>query len=322
MLKIKPSKQLQIVLISLVFTFTINAQVGIGNDNPITTLDVNGAIGLREGGTLDLATGNNDNINLGTPAYSVYRIVQTGAAGTINIGGIAPIVNNSVNGQILILQNTTTQAVVIQHEVPGNGARRIQVPGGQDLILSGQYSTVTLMYNDIQNRWIIVSHDQNDYGKNIQSVVGSNLSTIYATIDPANTPYILMTDMTLTFTPKHSTVYVNFSASGYVNSIINNTGLTTRPTLINFELRNGTNTEATTITLGTDYDDVTGVLTSWNAGFTMFPISVTPGASTTISIRWRGETLLGSPYPSTTNPAIICDPSTDYLSHRNLTIID
>ena len=86
MLKIKPSKQLQIVLISLVFTFTINAQVGIGNDNPITTLDVNGAIGLREGGTLDLATGNNDNINLGTPAYSVYRIVHTGADGTFNIG--------------------------------------------------------------------------------------------------------------------------------------------------------------------------------------------------------------------------------------------
>ncbi len=331
---ITQNTQLQIIFFCLLFcSTTAFAQVGIGNNNPISTLDINGALGLREGGTLDLATGvANDNINLGTPAYSVYRIIQTGTAGPINIAGIAPILSNSVNGQIVILQNTTSQNITIEHMAAGAGARRILVPGNQNLTLTGQNSTVTLIYSDVQNRWMLISHDDNVYGTNIKSVAENSDTFIYASIDSPNTSYANMAGMTITFTPKHSIVYVNFSSSGYVEALINGTSVTTNQTRVHFELRNGTTTIGNTVTGGTDYDydfdDIYGeydsILTAWDASFTMFPVTVTPGVSTTISIRWKALTRLGNLYGSTINPIVRCDssPSGSGMSHRSLTIID
>src|SRR5690606_10644752 len=55
--------------------------------------------------------------------------------------------------------------------------------------------------------------------------------------------------------------------------------------------------------------------TAWNAGFTMYPVSVTPGTPTTISIRW----LRDGNFPNVLRNNVATDAD---RSHRNLTILD
>lgn len=57
------------------FSTGLFAQVGIGNTDPKSTLDVSGALSLREGPALTLTSGNNPTVNLGTKQYSQYRIL-------------------------------------------------------------------------------------------------------------------------------------------------------------------------------------------------------------------------------------------------------
>lgn len=143
-----------------VFLFTLlafsmsYAQVGIGTTNPSTQLDVEGAVSLREGGAITLVNGTNNNIVLPLTAgtvYSNYRI--TGPTGFFTIRSIVPA--TAADGQIVTLQNTTTQVMILEHNVGGPGANRIFIPGEEDLVLTGRYSSVTLMYSDNQNRWIV-----------------------------------------------------------------------------------------------------------------------------------------------------------------------
>lgn len=138
----------------LLFSLSASAQVGIGTTTPTTTLDVNGAISLKDGGILTLANGNNDNIILPLTAgtvYSNYRI--TGPTSTFRVRSIVPVAG--VDGQVVILQNTTTQTMIISHDISGAVNNRIYVPAEQDLILTGRYSSVTLIYSNAQNRWIV-----------------------------------------------------------------------------------------------------------------------------------------------------------------------
>jgi len=321
--------QLQILLFTLLFSYTINAQVGIGNTDPATTLDINGSISIRDGGNIALSAGNND-ITLpliGGQAYSNYRI--TGPLSDFNIDRIVPVTNS--DGQIVVLQNTTAHNMTIRHNIGGTDVNSVYVPGGQNLTLQGQYSTVTLMYSDALSRWSIVSHNDNLYGNNITSNAPTNDTFIYSYIDTA--PFVTMNGMTVTFTPKHSVVYVNFSAAGFISPTINGTALSTNQCGVYFRLQKieagTTTTHAHTTTVGTDYDfdDVfgDGVLTGWNGHFTMYPIPVTPGVSTTIRVQWRSDTFLGNTSTGanpTINPIVFCNPSSDTFSHRSLTIVD
>ncbi|WP_417238145.1 hypothetical protein [Bizionia sp.] len=127
------------------------AQVGIGTTTPTTTLDVNGAISLRDGGTLTLTNGNNNNINLGAVPYSNYRII--GPTTSFFVNSLIPIASS--DGQIITLQNTTNAVMIIRHDAGGNVNNRILVPSEKNLVLTGRYSSVTLMYSDNQNRWIV-----------------------------------------------------------------------------------------------------------------------------------------------------------------------
>ncbi|MCX7547671.1 hypothetical protein OS188_06880 [Xanthomarina sp. F1114] len=145
----------QILFVSfLLFSLGATAQVGIGTTTPATTLDVNGALSLRDGGTLTLSNGNNNNITLPTTAgrvYSNYRII--GPTSTFRVRSIVPVAG--VDGQVVILQNTTTQTMIISHDISGAANNRIYVPSEQDLSLTGRYSSVTLIYSNAQNRWIV-----------------------------------------------------------------------------------------------------------------------------------------------------------------------
>jgi len=106
---------------------------------------------LRDGGTLTLVNGNNNNINLGTVPYSNYRII--GPTTSFSVNSIIP--TTASDGQIITLQNTTNASMIIRHNNGGLVNNRILVPSERNLELTGRYSSVTLMYSNAQNRWIL-----------------------------------------------------------------------------------------------------------------------------------------------------------------------
>jgi hypothetical protein len=279
------------------------SQVGIGNIDPATSLDVSGAISLREGTALNLTNGNNNNVNLGTIPSSFYRIIGPTAAFTI--GSIIPI--STADGQIVTIQNTTAFDFTIRHDISGVATNRIFCPGGGNLVLSGIYATVTLTYNKTYNRWTVIGSTDNPYGRNIQSSTGST------DITKGNNTFSQMNAMNITFTPKHNVVYLNFSASGYADLTGNPSGMFADFRIVNVTA--GNTVVAGTSTLVTDHDDLDGTATSWNVSFAMYPISVTAGIPVNLIIQWRRDGIIA------TN--LINNSSTENnYCHRNLTIYD
>jgi len=142
----------------------------------------------------------------------------------------------------------------------------------------------------------------NTYGTNNQGVIGTTDITLNSTT------FTDMAQMTITFTPVHSLVYVYFTFSAYAD-----------PSYYPMEyvdfriLRNGVNVGGSNC-LAEDYDDDYGVVTSFNGALNL-AVPVTAGVSTTIKVQWRRDGIATSP--------IYCNPATepDY-SHRSLIIID
>ncbi len=285
---------------------TITAQqVGIATSDPKTTLDVNGALSLRENTALNLSNGANNDISLGAIAYSLYRI--TGPTAAFTISGIVPVTGS--DGQLVTFENTTAQTMTLVHDAVSTAANRIYCPGAKNFIIVGQYSTVTLQYNKTQSRWVLTNYADCRYGDNIQSVVGTSDISIN-TGTPTD-----MTTLSITFTPKHATVFVNFGAAGHADV----GSLSRAGTYVDFQvLKDGVIIGGTT-SIATDYDrdDIAGIykIVSWNAHMTMFPLSVTPGVSTTIKVQWSRD---GNSPITIYNLA----GSAAGYSHRNLTIFD
>lgn len=307
MKELSPLKLLHTIVVCLVSTIALS-QVGIDTTAPITTLDVNGAISLRDGGTLILTDGNNNNVNLGADPHSVYRI--TGPTNNFAITGITPL--TGADGQMVTLVNTTDETLTIRHNSTSASTRRILCPGAQNLTLTGQHATVTFIYNASESRWYITDYADKRYGDNIQSAIGT--SDISIDVDT----FTDMADMSITFTPNHSMVYVTFGASGNMDL----TGLLPAAAYGFFRLVNvtaGNTVIASTATLTTDYDFdfFSGVIvgTAWNASLNMYPVQVTPGQSTTLKIQWSRNGIFTSAlqnWPTTLQES----------SHRNMTILD
>jgi len=284
------------------------SQVGINTTDPTTTLDVNGALSLRAGSALTLSNNNNTNINLGITPSSYYRI--NGPTSDFNINSIIP--ESLADGQIIILENNTTHTMTLIHRSGGTAANRINCPGERDISLSGRYATATLLYNSADLKWSVINYTDNRYGDNIQSVIGTT------DISVDTTTFTDMADMTITFTPNHSTVYVSFSASG----IMDDTTFIPEASLAHFNLINVTagNTRicgVETLTTDYDFDDVFGEIgaVSWNAHITMFPVIVNPGTSTTLKIQWQRQGVFTTALlnPVATHPE---------GAHRSMTIFD
>lgn len=224
------------------FTFTVFAQVGIGTTDPKSSLDINGALSLREGPALSI--GNGININLGTTIYSQYRITEPTADFSV-LTFLTPNGVSSADGQLLTLINTTVYRMTIVHDRGSNSnpQRRIYCPSGYDLVLEGQNSTVTLQYNITLQRWVVVSYvDLGGYGRNVYNSIGS------ADINTNSNSFTDMADMSINFMPKHSVVYVNFSASGTMDKGSNSNS----QAYANFQLMQGTTPIAGTTTLVSD----------------------------------------------------------------------
>jgi len=136
---------------------------------------------------------------------------------------------------------------------------------------------------------------------NLLSVVGT--TDISITAGPGGNGFVLMDEMTITFTPNHTPVMVNFTAGGtYTSSNYDDHSIW-------FELRkDGVSYR--------EFDTGTGVNWNlWEIGIS-YPVDVTVGVSTTISIYW--DAARGSA-PST---SINCMPASVTYSARALQIID
>lgn len=276
-------------------------------------LGINGTISLKEGAALTLSNGLNNPISLGTNPFSQYRI--TGPNAAFSISAITPLAD--ADGQVITLINTTDYPLTIIHNHAASAVgSRVFCPTESDFVLNGKFATVTLQYNATLQKWVItnfVDGTSAPYGSNMQTVKGT--SDTYVNFDY----FTDMQGMTLTFIPKHSIVYVSFGASGYMdvhNPMVRGGGAVFR--LVNVTA--GNRVEAGLATLATDYDmDWYGyevIISAWNASLNMFPVSVTPGVSTTLKIQWARDAAYS---PKTLRCNVASDPSG---AHRALTVFD
>ena len=165
-----------VYLLFTLFSYSLLGQVGINNSNPKTTLDINGALSLREGPPIALGNTNGNNINLGENPYSFYRI--TGDAGNFDLTGVIPSLN--VDGQRLILVNMRNGDMTVKNESSASDeTNRIYVPGEKDFTLKGKHTSVTLQYSNFFNRWLLLNKSNHmetwEYNHNIVS--GNNILT-------------------------------------------------------------------------------------------------------------------------------------------------
>lgn len=141
----------------------------------------------------------------------------------------------------------------------------------------------------------------NTYGTNNQGVTGTTNCSINSTT------FTDMPQMSITFTPVHSTVYVNFTMAGYesVSSWAQQ--------YVDFRiLRNGVVVGGANCTAGdADYADL---VTSFNGALNL-AVPVTPGVSTTIKVQWRRDGI----YTNTIYCNVASYPD---FNHRSLIIID
>ena len=118
-----------------------------------------------------------------------------------------------------------------------------------------------------------------------------------------------MSQMTLTFTPTKSTVYVSFTASGTYSGTVNSGQFVVFRLFVNGVVQNG---RGCATTVG-EYDDIDGSHNCWNGALNV-PVTVTPGLSTTIKIQWEYLALVAN--------TIHCNPATQANAHRSLIIME
>ena len=124
---------------------------------PITLDGVAASILQLPVGALTLSNGANNNI--GIPKKSFVRI--TGPSGAFNITGItkpaAASATNNPDGTLLILYNSTAQAMTITNDSGSStAANRIYTNTGSDVATTGR-GTTSFIYSVTDARWILVS---------------------------------------------------------------------------------------------------------------------------------------------------------------------
>lgn len=131
-----------------------NGLVGINTTAPLTRLDINGDIALRQA-SLTLANGANHNvvINPHPSGYSYYRI--TGPTTAYSITGFTAA--GATDGRVLIIQNATTQILTLTDQSTLSTTSNRIMTGGGTLVV-GDSGTVTLIYSVGDNRWHVQSY--------------------------------------------------------------------------------------------------------------------------------------------------------------------
>ncbi len=147
-------------IISFFFLHTLAAQkVGVNIIGlPVTTLDVNGAVSMREGATLPVVVGNNNDVVLAN--FSVFRVPILG--GGISITGFTA----GNDGRILTVLNGSGQTLTLVNQLTSSANNQITTGTNANITIANNGS-VSLMYNATFTKWLVTS---------VQSAVGTDWS--------------------------------------------------------------------------------------------------------------------------------------------------
>ncbi len=119
--------------------------VGIGTNNPVTTLDVNGSLAVRGAASQASASGALGTVTVASNVSYVYYGTSTAA---FNINGFT----GGTNGKILIVVNNTPNAMTLNNDAGGTDG--ILNFGGATTIGEGAY---ILYYDGNLSRWVVIS---------------------------------------------------------------------------------------------------------------------------------------------------------------------
>lgn len=187
-----------------------SGNLGVGTRAPKTLLDVNGAISLRENSVVSvITTGVNSNIALGASPASFYKI--TLPTGAFSLTGLVPA--TGADGQIVTLENTTSQNFTIVHSATSTATNQILCPGATNLVLYGANSSVTLYYNASQQRWVVIGSVSNANAKpgTVLNTVMTNISGSPATVTVNSTTDTTIADYSYTPVSANSTIIIEFN---------------------------------------------------------------------------------------------------------------
>ncbi len=252
------------------FYSTNYAQVGIGTTDPKTTLDVDGALSIREGPLLTLNANTNNSIDLDASPYSSYRVTSTGDFGIKKIRAVM-----SSDGQLVTFINITNFQMTLRNEAV-SGSRKIFCPNGDDVVLNGIYTSATLQYNDILNSWIVIS--TNSIAEEEPPIDSVTLSASYSKT-PGN--FTDVPGMSMTFVARKSSVLVLLTGSGQ-----SSTGI--KMAICDFQVINvpsGTTFGGTHDKMTTYDNDPERLASAWSISFTKPLTGLTIGNSYTLKVQ-------------------------------------
>ena len=281
--------QLQTSGTTRIYVNNSNGYVGIGTNSPSSRLEI---------------YGDQQNVEISNTSETDAGIIFNDAQATGS--QYAKITYGCGDNDLNFLNASSTPRMVIESsgEV-GIGTTAptatLQV-NGTFRYVDGNQAADKVLVSDANGNATWQSLAQNTYGTNNQGVSGTTDATL------SSSSFVDMPEMSITFTPNHSVVYVYFTFSAYANA-------SAYPMeYVDFRiLRNGTVIGGSNC-LVEDYDDVDGVVTSFNGAMSL-AVPVTAGSSTTIKVQWRRDGIYTSD--------IYCNPASepDYC-HRSLIIID
>jgi hypothetical protein len=226
-----------------------------------------GANGTTGASGLPGATGSTGPVGCSSPNY-ILKSDGTSATCTL-----APIYEDN-SGKVGIGNTSPVSLLSVGNASPfqiNNSGDAVKIKNVSYSWPASQGATKTVLTNDGSGNLSWAA----PYGVNVQYATGTTDITL------ASTSYTDMSQMTVTFTPVHSVVFVSFTASGYADLAIDNPMLYLHAQIV----KDGSPIKGV-CAMGGFRDDPAGTaLSGWNLAI-IYPVSVTPGVSTTIKIQW------------------------------------
>jgi len=267
----------------------IRATTTVGGNTPSYSWQGDVDTGMRRNGSDDMSlmagdtglirliesgTGNIVSIEAGTSVdtdFSVNSQAKTGmlfadaSTNHVGIGTTSPQQSLHINGGSTGLQTLRIDDLAVTSAGTNAG----------ELVTTNKTSSKVLysdVNGDVQVRYI--------YGDNIQSVTLSGSDQTINNISLKN-----INGATITFTPRHSTVYLSFAISGY-NPLSGGSGLEQQSWFSVGVSKGGTNV-ANFLSMTATADDTLGATGAATITAANYPLSVTPGVSVTIKLQGR-----------------------------------